>query len=82
MKLSTCKGEHEGTVVECAAWLEYYQPTFVSVVVGGHEASVDPDDDGVGGRAANDDDGNWVSGPGLRAALRAAHAQAAALAAG
>lgn len=33
MKLTTCKGTYNGTVTECAAWLEMMQPATVSVEV-------------------------------------------------
>jgi hypothetical protein len=77
MKLSTCKGEFEGSVVECSEWLEHMQPSMVAVVVGEIEATVDEhtldarDYDGV-----IDENGCWRHGPFLRRLLLATEEEA------
>lgn len=77
MKLSTCKGEFEGTPTECSAWMEMMQPSMVAVVVGDIEATVDEntldmrDYDG-----AVDENGCWRDGPFLRRLLFATEVEA------
>jgi hypothetical protein len=72
MKLSTCKGEFEGTVHECSAWLESVQPSFVAVVVGGFEVTPDGLAEG-----SCDESGFWTDGVVLRQLLLDTESEAA-----
>ena len=71
MKLITCKGAFDGTVAQCAAWLETMQPATVSVEVELNDETADVEVETPDGQECG-----WEDTKALRAALRAAWVQA------
>jgi hypothetical protein len=71
MKLTTCKGTYNGTVTQCAAWLEMMQPATVSVEVELNNETADVEVETPDGMECG-----WENTQALRAAIRAAWVQA------
>ena len=71
MKLKTCKGAFNGTVAECAEWLEMMQPSTVSVEVEFNDKTSE-----VEVLTPRGMESGWQSGRTLREALREAWVQA------
>ena len=71
MKLTTCKGTYNGTITECAAWLEMMQPATVSVEVEFNNKTANAEVLTPRGMKFG-----WQSGRTLREALRAAWVEA------
>ena len=77
MKLKTSKGSFNGTIAQCAAWLEMMQPAFVRVEV---ETDSDVADSEV--LTPRGMERGWENTRELRAAIRAAWVEASVVCAG